>query len=235
MPRAGLTPHAGRGNPDADRDPDDVGDVIGRFRAMPSDPPTSGVERANLREAWYAVRGRGTVPRNALAADIYDGTITKVHRRGEWWRFIRAYLPFLPGVQATDDAGLRFDPDADADRPKVPDDPATPTTDVVDAAITDAIDDVGLKEPNAEPHLANRNERAIRAAYDTLTEDGRAGRGTLQEHYTTTTAPVDGLYADQARGFRLVVAPVLRWLPCVDAPPVVGGEWRYVGTDVNRV
>jgi hypothetical protein len=232
MPRAGLTPHRSRGSAGGDRDPEDVGDVIGHFRAMPSDPPTSGVEYANLREAWYAVRDHGTAPRNVLAADVYDGTITNVHRRGEWWRFIRAYAPFLPGVQATDDAGLRFDPDAD--RLKVPDDPATPATDVVDAAITDAIDDVGLKEPNAEAHLALRQERAIRDAYDHLAEHHRAGRGAFTDYYMPTSAPVDGLYGDAARGFRLAVAPVLHRLPGVDAPPVVGGEWRYVGTDVNR-
>ena len=231
-PRTGATPHGSRGNSDADRDPDDIGDVIGHFRAMPSDPPTSGAERANLREAWYTLRDHGTASQNVLAADVYDGTITNVHTRGDWWRFIRAYLPFLPGVQgSTDDSRLRFDRNADADRPDVPADPDHPSEDVIDAAITDAIDDVGLKEPNAVPHLAIRQERAIRGAYDHLAEHHRAGRGAFTDYYTPTDAPVDGLYGDAARGFRLAVAPVLRRLPGVDPPPVVGDEWRYRGVD----
>lgn len=235
MPRAGSTPHSGGGKPDADRDPDDVGDVIGRFNAMPSDPPTSGAERANLRKAWYALRDHGTATRRTLADDVYDGGITDVHSRGEWWRFITAYAVFLPGVTGpTDDGTLRFDRDADAGRPDVPDDPTTPTEDTIDAAVVGTIDAVGLKEPNADPHLALRQERAIRAAYDHLLEHGRAGRGALRDYYTPTNAPVDGLYADPDRGFRLTVAPVLRRLPGVDAPPVVGGEWRFVGTDVDR-
>lgn len=232
MPRAGSTPHSSGGNADADRDPEGVGDVIGNFNAMPSDPPTSGVERANLRTCWYALRDQGTATASTLADAAYQGSISDVHSRAEWWRMVRAYLPFLPGVQGpTDDGRLRFDRDADVDRPDVPDDPDQPREDVIDSAIMGAMDDVGLEEPNASPHLALRGEHAIRGAYEQLREERRAGRGTLQSHYTPSTAPVDGLYGDQARAFRLVIAPVLRRLPGVNAPPVVGREWRYVGLD----
>jgi hypothetical protein len=227
MPRTGPTATNSRGSAGTDHDPEDIGDVIGRFRAMPSDAPTSGAERATLRIAWYTIRDRGRVSRRALASAVYDGTITNVHRRGEWWRFIRAYAPFLPGVQPTGDGALRFD--SDDDRPAVPADPSHPTDDAIDAAITDAINAVGLPDPNAAPHLATRQQRAIHDAYDHLLEQHRAGRRALSGYYTPTTAPVDGLYDDADRGFRLGVAPVLRRLPGVDAPPVVGGEWRYVG------
>lgn len=215
-------------------DPDGVGDVIKRFDTMPSDSPASGTERVSLRRVYYYLRDTRTATGSDLST-VYGGSLSDIYGSAHEWHqtVVRPYAPFLPRVEY-DGVRFRFDPDADtnADRP-----PAVAADGEVDDVndVLDAVDvDDALPDVNADPHLARRNYHAVANAYAHLRDHGTASRADLRDHYRETTADVDGLYADAARGFRLVVAPVLRDLPGVDAPPVVGEDWRYVATDADR-
>lgn len=235
-PRAGSTPTAGRGDADPDRDPDDVGTILERFDAdaWPSASPTSGVEKAAVRRAYYVVKDAGEAARHDLQRDVYDGTITNVYPSAAAW-YATACEPFLrwfPRIRppATDGGAWSFDPDVDGSgRPAVPDDPSHPADDAVDAAL----DDFDFPTPNADTHLTLRNRVGVRRAFETLQEQRIARPGDLKDGYIPVDVDIDGLWQTRGRWWAAVGRPALASLPWVDAPPVIGRAWRYTGTDAD--
>jgi len=235
-PRTGSTPTRS-GRADGDRDPDDVGDIISRF-VFPSAAPSSAAEHVAVREIRYYLKAQGRATRRDIVDAVYQNSkVANIYDRpSRWFRHaVLPYLPELPHVTSADGGSTWvFDPNCDPDdRPDVPVDPSHPSDSAVDAAIDRALDDVGLEPGNSEVHLRNRNRQAVREAYDLLRDEGSAGRDRLRETYTPTTAPVENLFEDPARGFRVAVSPVLRRCPGVVGPSVVGQPYLYVGVGTN--
>ena len=235
MPQFGGTPSTSSRS-GTDDDPDDIDAVLKRFDpdAWPSNPPTSGAEKAYVRDAYYVVKPAGKATRQDVQQAVYDGKIMNVYRSAGAWYSTACdpFLRYLPHIRPPETAGgaWTYDPDADgSDRPAVPDDPSHPTDDAVDAAL-DAYD---FPEPNADPHLAVRNRLGVQRAFETLQEQRVARSDDLKDGYTLVNVDIDGLFDTRGRWWAAVGRPALASLPWTDPPRVIGRPWRYIGTGAN--
>lgn len=213
-----------------DPDPDDVGDVI--MRVSGEFPyGTGAAESVALRRCYYRVKeADGPVDDDAVATAVWEESTTvtdQYPRRSAWWDVATLYLPLLPGI-VREGRTWHFDPDPD-DRGALPDDPAPPSREDVEAVIEDT--DI----PTAPDDRANRrNTLAVKRAVEHLKEHGTATSEEVKEQFRPSaySGPV-GHFDNPQDWMREVGRPMLMAVPGVQPPAVAGDPWRLVGVDAD--
>lgn len=141
--------------------------------------------------------------------------------------WLKAVLPWIPGVHHEGGGLWVYDPeDAARDPPDPPENPTVPS----DEQIADLV--VASDFPGDGTRPA-KHRTAVRKAYRTLTEQRTATRDDLRAdaYVSNYDNPEQGHFVDREQWWCRLGRPALADLPGVHPPAIPGGEWVFTGVE----